>query len=83
MEAGGSQPRAGTDYRNWRELHEWFPDDEACRRYLERLRRGDGFVCPRCGVAGSYWLMGDGLRRCTACRKRSSVTAGTAAYLTL
>ncbi len=78
MEGGSSQPRAGTDYpRNWRELHEWFPDDAACLVYLERLRWAEGFVCPRCGVVGSYWRMGDGLRRCTACRKRSSVTAGT------
>ena len=78
MEVSGSQPRAGTDYpRNWRELHEWFPDDAACLAYLERLRCGYGFVCPRCGVVGSYWRMGDGLRPCTACRKRSSVTAGT------
>jgi transposase-like protein len=58
-------------------LHEWFPDDAACLAYLERLRWAEGFVCPMCGASESYWRMADGLRRCTACRKRSSATAGT------
>lgn len=34
-------------------------------------------MCPLCGAGESYWRMADGLRRCTACRKRSSATAGT------
>jgi hypothetical protein len=72
-------PVAGVDYpRNYHELLAWFPDDAACLRYLERLRWGDGFVCRFCGaVDGGYWRMGDGLRRCAACRCETSVTAGT------
>ncbi len=75
----GGHPVAGVDYpRNYHELLAWFPDDEACLRYLERLRWDDGFVCRFCGlVGGEYWLMGDGLRRCAACRRETSVTAGT------
>ena len=34
------------DYpRNWHELLEWFPDEGACLRYLERLRWDAGFTC--------------------------------------
>jgi transposase-like protein len=72
-------PRAGVEYpRNWHELLDWFPDDAACLRYLERLRWGDGFACRFCGaVDGGWWQMRDGLRRCAACRSGTSVTAGT------
>jgi len=71
--------KAGRDYpRNWRELVEWFPDDGACLRFLERLRWGEGFVCRFCGVVDrGWWQMADGLRRCAVCRSETSVTAGT------
>jgi len=63
---------------NWHELMTWFPDNGACLRYLERLRWGDGFTCRFCGtVDGGWWQMRDGLRRCSACRSETSVTAGT------
>ena len=72
-------PVAGVDYpRDYHELLSWFPDDGACLRYLERLRWGEGFSCRFCGlVGGDYWRMGDGLRRCAACRRETSVTVGT------
>jgi len=72
-------PVAGVDYpRNWHELLAWFPDDPAYLRFLERLRWGDGFVCRFCGaVDGDWWQKADGLRRCAACRRETSVTAGT------
>jgi transposase-like protein len=72
-------PIASVDYpRNWHELLAWFPDDDACLRYLERLRWGEGFACRFCGaVGGEWWQMADGLRRCKACRHETSVTAGT------
>ena len=70
---------AGVDYpRDWHEFLAWFASDQACLRYLERLRWGQGFVCRFCGsVDGSYWQMRDGLRRCAVCRSETSVTAGT------
>lgn len=73
------QPVAGRDYpKNFREFLIWFPDDEACRHYLERLRWGRGFTCPHCAVVDpGFWDMGDGYRRCKACRKECSVTSGT------
>src|SRR3972149_4211433 len=44
-----------------------FPDDEACRAYLERMRWPKAFICPRCqGTGSSYiascWLRGFGGR---------------------
>lgn len=54
-----------------------FGTEEACREYVEAVRWRDGFACPRCGAMESYWRMGDGLRRCTACRARVSATSGT------
>jgi Transposase zinc-ribbon domain len=75
----GEHPRAGVDYpRNWHELLEWFGDEGACLRYLERLRWGECFTCRFCAVVdGGWWQMADGLRRCAACRSETSVTAGT------
>jgi len=72
-------PQAGVDVpRSWHELLEWFSDEGACLRYLERLRWGEGFTCRFCGsVDGGWWQMADGLRRCAACRAETSVTAGT------
>ena len=72
-------PRPEIEYpRNWHELLDWFPDDEACLRYLERLRWGQGFACRFGGaVDGGWWQMRDGLRRCAVCRSETSVTAGT------
>lgn len=70
---------AGRDFpKNFREFLVWFPDDEACRHYLERLRWGQGFTCPHCGsIDPGYWMMDDGYRRCKACRKECTVTSGT------
>lgn len=81
---GSETPRAGRDYpRDLNEFLEWFSDEEACLRYLEGLRWGSGFACPHCGVVdGDYWRMRDGWRRCAACRKETSVTAGTILHRT-
>lgn len=76
---GSSHPVASVDDpRNFHELLARFPDDAACLRHLERLRWGAGFCCRFCGVlGGEWWRMGEGLRRCAACRSETSVTAGT------
>lgn len=56
---------------------EWFPNDAACLEYLQALRWRDGFVCPACGLDEEPWMLADGRRKCTACRRKTSVTAGT------
>jgi len=72
-------PVGGVDYpRTWAEFVAWFPADAACVAYLERLRWGDGFVCPGCGSERSWPASrGLGARVCAVCAKRVSVTAGT------
>ena len=72
-------PQPGVDYpRTLQELLIWFPDEQACLGYLERLRLGDGFVCPCCGpVDGGWWVVRRGLRKCAVCHHETSVTAGT------
>ncbi len=73
------RPVGGVDYpRTWAEFAAWFADDAACVAYLERLRWGDGFVCPSCGSLRS-WAASRGLgsRVCAGCGRRVSVTAGT------
>lgn len=71
-------PQRGVDYPgDLVEFEEWFPDEEACVRYLERMRWPDGFKCPRCG--GTREPSRSSRRRlvCRDCRKQVTVTAGT------
>jgi transposase-like protein len=56
---------------------DWFPDEAACLRYLERLRWPDGFVCPHCGEPGQAYRASRNRLMCPACRAQCSVTAGT------
>src|SRR6266571_4907305 len=70
-------PRAGVDYpATWPAFESWFPDDDACRAYLTRLRWPDGFVCPDCD-ASEAWETERGLWMCRKCGRQTSVTAGT------
>src|SRR5437870_1930789 len=70
-------PVAGNDYpRTWPEFEAWFPDERACRLFLERLRWPDGFRCPRCPSALG-WRSRRGLWVCGGCQRQTSVTAGT------
>lgn len=73
----GASLKAGRDYPpSYAELRAWFPDDAACRDYLEWLRWPAGFICPRCQGTRA-WRLGDGRFWCEPCRRRVSVTAGT------
>ena len=56
---------------------DWFPDEAACLRCLERLRWPDGFVCPHCGEPGQAYRASRNRLMCPACRAQCSVTAGT------
>ncbi|WP_083266499.1 transposase [Arthrobacter sp. U41] len=43
-------PRAGVNYpKNFGQFQDWFSTDDACLKYLAKLRWPDGFICPRCG----------------------------------
>ena len=68
------------------QLYRMFPDDDACRAWLERVRWGSKPACPRCGSLdgireappskpkGNYW--------CKSCRRFFSVTVGTCLHAT-
>jgi len=71
-------PIAGQDYpRTLVEFDGFFPDEASCRRFLERMRRPDGFICPACGSRGPAWQMERGLWLCAGCRRQTSLTPGT------
>ncbi len=67
------------------ELYRMFPNEETCRKWLERIRWNGEPCCPRCGSIDGigtappsrpkdYW--------CKACRKHFTVTTGTAMHST-
>ena len=54
--SASQRPGGGTDFpRSAVEFAEFFPDEAACHRLLERLRWPNGFVCPACGQAAPAW----------------------------
>jgi len=67
----------GEDYpKTLLELEERFGNEEACRHYLGQLRWPTGFICPFCRGKGG-WLDRRQRWTCQACRRQSTVTAGT------
>lgn len=54
-----------------------FPTEDACYQYLLQTRWPDGFQCPRCGHKGAYFIPSRKQFQCTACKKQTSITAGT------
>lgn len=62
------------------EFQKVFPNDSACKKYLESLRWSDGFVCPVCGEPGEPYRFpsrSSVVLRCRSCKKNTSLTAGT------
>jgi transposase-like protein len=53
-----------------------FSTEAGCREYLFQLRWPGGFRCPRCGGTKAS-IVRDTLFQCSACRRQTSVTAGT------
>ena len=71
------KPDSGFDYPGtWQQFRVWFPDEQACINYLERLRWPDGFRCPKC-YSEKGWRLPDGRWGCAGCARKVSVTAGT------
>lgn len=69
---------AGRDYPQvYREFVEWFPNNEACKAYLEKLRWPNGFICPACSSTSEPWQQTRGRLVCPKCRHQTSVTRGT------
>lgn len=65
------------DYPNTvREFRARFPDETACRAYLEQIRWPDGARCPRCPQA-KVWTLPPPFHRCAQCGYDFTVTVGT------
>jgi transposase-like protein len=54
-----------------------FPYEAACVAFLYESKWPNGFVCPKCGGRKSYFVVERGREQCAACKKQTSVTAGT------
>lgn len=66
-----------TRFKNLAELTTYFPDDQSCREYLERMRWNGQPVCPHCGHDVAYKFAAGTYYKCKACRKKFTVTVGT------
>ncbi|MBU0479356.1 IS1595 family transposase [bacterium] len=58
------------------ELVEWFPSEEACSKYLSKLRWPEGYHCSKCG-SKKAWLTRRNRNDCAKCGYPQSITAGT------
>ena len=78
MAASNTAPIGGTDYpTTWVQFLDWFHSEQACQKYLEKLRWTDGLVCPKCGLVSQAQRISRGRLSCPSCRHQATVTAGT------
>ncbi len=59
-----------------------FPDEQACRDFLEKHRWPNEITCPQCGIIGKAYKYKNGknagkLFKCAACRQQFTVRVGT------
>jgi transposase-like protein len=59
------------------EFEQQYGGEEACREALFRWRWPDGFECPICGERRHSEIRSRQLFQCSACRRQTSLTAGT------
>lgn len=59
------------------EFQQWFPDEEACIKYLYKSRWSNGFVCPICGDTESYYIKTRRVFQCKANMHQTYLTAST------
>ena len=65
------------DYpRTLQEFDQWFSTEKDCIEYLRQLRWPEGFRCPECNGT-KCWQMAGGVIRCSECKQKTSVLAGT------
>lgn len=71
---------------NLNQFRNMFPDECACRKYLEKVIWPSGRVCPHCGCLKSWRLKGDsvrpGLYECSGCAGQFTVTTKTPLHST-
>ncbi len=54
-----------------------FQSEDACFEYLREIRWPDGFICPRCGHHGGWWLEKYFRFECKSCHKQTTPLSGT------
>lgn len=70
-------PLGGKDYpRTLQEFDEWFSSEAKCLEFIQQLRWPNGFICPICSNAKG-WHLSTELIRCTKCKRKVSILAGT------
>jgi hypothetical protein len=71
-----SLPESPVTYFDFQRL---FPDENACFRYLERLRWPEGFLCETCSTRGEPFRFAarPKVLKCKSCHQDTSITAGT------
>jgi len=64
---------------NLLDFQRMFRDEEACLRYLEKLRWPEGFICDKCSAGGEPFRIVSRPRvlKCRSCLYESSTTSGT------
>jgi transposase-like protein len=65
------------DKQDLKQFYQEFPNEEACFRFLERLRWPGGPVCPHCGGYKIYRFKDGRLMKCSACKKQFTAKSGT------
>jgi transposase-like protein len=69
---------AGIDYpRTLQEFDTFFPNEDACRKYLAQLRWPQGCQCPACDSLKAPWITARGYLHCQECSAETSITSGT------
>lgn len=69
---------AGIDYpRRLQEFDTFFPNEDACRKYLAQLRWPQGCQCPACDSLKAPWITARGYLHCQECSTETSITSGT------
>ena len=62
------------------EFQKVFPNDDACAKYLEKMRWPDGFICPKCRLAGQPYRFptrSTVILRCRGCKRNTALSSGT------
>lgn len=71
---------------NLNQFRKQFPNEGACRKYLEKVVWPHGRVCPHCGCLKSWSLSGtsarSGLYECSGCKRQFTVTTKTPMHST-
>ncbi len=67
-----------TKFKSLYDFEKQFPDEKACRDYLEKLRWNGVPVCAQCGSIRKIYHIKDGkILTCADCRKQFTVRVGT------